>query len=84
MNCPHCHSAQTTLLQCTTELGHAVFCCRDCGRTFNERTGTPFNFLHVPTDIVFQYCTKCVTAWATGTWPNSSCCAALSSPTRRC
>ena len=28
--------------------------CKDCQRTFNERTGTLFNFLEFPTDIVFQ------------------------------
>ena len=54
MNCPHCHSTQTTQLQRTTDLGYAVFHCQSCGRTFNERTGTPFNFVEVPTDIVFQ------------------------------
>ena len=54
MDCPHCHSAQTIRLPRTTGLGYAVFGCADCGRTFNERTGTPFNFLEVPTDIVFQ------------------------------
>ncbi len=26
--------------------------CRACGRRFNERTGTPFNDLQYPTDIV--------------------------------
>ncbi len=54
MNCPHGHSAQTTQRQRTTDLGYAVFRCQGCGRTFNERTGTPFNFIEVPTDIVFQ------------------------------
>jgi transposase-like protein len=54
MDCPHCHSAQTTRLQRTTGLGYAVFRCQRCGGTFNERTGTPFNFIEVPTDIVFQ------------------------------
>ena len=54
MDCPHCHSTRTTKLQRTTELGYAAFSCKDCGRTFNERTGTPFNFVEVPTDIVFQ------------------------------
>ena len=54
MNCPHCHSARTTVLQRTTELGYAVSRCQNCNRTFNERTGTPFNFVEVPTDIVFQ------------------------------
>jgi putative transposase len=29
-----------------------VFRCSACHRTFNERTGTPFNFLEYPTDIV--------------------------------
>ncbi len=31
-----------------------MFCCKDCHCTFNERTGTPFNSIEVPTDIVFQ------------------------------
>ena len=54
MSCPHCGSNQITQLQRTTTLGYAVFYCKDCQRTFNERTGTPFNFIEVPTDIVFQ------------------------------
>ena len=45
---------QTVKLPRTTDLGYAVFGCTDCGRTFNERTGTPFNYSEVPTDIVFQ------------------------------
>lgn len=31
-----------------------MFRCSNCHRAFNERTGTPFNFIEVPTDIVFQ------------------------------
>jgi putative transposase len=54
MICPHCRSCQTRKLALTTELGYARFQCRSCRRTFNERTGTPFNFLEMPTDIVFQ------------------------------
>ncbi|MBD1853399.1 IS6 family transposase [Cyanobacteria bacterium FACHB-502] len=54
MNCPDCGSARTTRLQRTTNLGYALFRCKDCCRSFNERTGTPFNFIEVPTDIVFQ------------------------------
>lgn len=54
MNCPHCSSAHTTQLQRTNDLGYMVFRCKDCRCTFNERTGTPFNFIEVPTDIVFQ------------------------------
>ncbi|MBD3886250.1 IS6 family transposase [Phormidium tenue FACHB-886] len=54
MDCPDCGSARTTCLQRTTSLSYAMFRCRDCHRTFNERIGTPFNFIEVPTDIVFQ------------------------------
>ena len=54
MNCPHCTSGDTTRLKRTTNLGYPVFRCNNCDRTFNERTGTPFNFIEVPTDIVFQ------------------------------
>jgi putative transposase len=32
-------------------LGYRLFRCRPCRRPFNERTGTPFNHLQVPTDI---------------------------------
>ncbi|MBV8865257.1 MAG: IS6 family transposase [Acidobacteriaceae bacterium] len=31
-----------------------MFRCRACRRKFNERTGTPYNHLEFPTDIVFQ------------------------------
>lgn len=33
-------------------MGYATFFCSACQRTFNERTGTSFNYLEVPTDIV--------------------------------
>lgn len=54
MNCPHCSSTRTTQLQRTTDLEYFVFRCKDCCHMFNERTGTPFNFIEVPTDIIFQ------------------------------
>jgi putative transposase len=54
MNCSHCHSALTTQLKHTISLGYRTFYCRECLSSFNERTGTRFNFLEVPTDIVFQ------------------------------
>jgi transposase-like protein len=54
MNCPYCASPDTSLLARTTSLGYSRFSCQHCARTFNERTGTPFNFLEVPTDIMFQ------------------------------
>jgi putative transposase len=44
MNCPHC--AVTTTQQRTkkTKLGYTTYFCQRCQRTFNERTGTPFNY----------------------------------------
>jgi len=54
MPCPYCRSPKTNRLNRTTALGYQIFRCRRCTRQFNERTGTPFNFLEVPTDIVFQ------------------------------
>ena len=54
MTCPHGRSRQTRKLSVATDLAYARFQCRSCRRTFNERTGTPFHFLELPTDIVFQ------------------------------
>lgn len=31
-----------------------MYQCKECRRTFNERTDTPFNSIEVPTDIIFQ------------------------------
>ena len=52
MNCPHCTSPATKEQQKTTVLGYRTFRCSTCQWSFNERTGTPFNFLEYPTDIV--------------------------------
>jgi putative transposase len=52
MNCPHCSSPTATKLSAKTLLGYDRFRCSVCKRKFNERTGTPFNFLEFPTDIV--------------------------------
>ena len=52
MNCAHCGSAGTRERRGLTALGYRRFHCRDCGRRFNERTGTPYNWLEYPTDIV--------------------------------
>ena len=54
MTCPHCQTDDTRKLDAATDLGYYRFRCRRCGRRFNERTGTPFNHLEFPTDIVFQ------------------------------
>ena len=52
IQCPHCSSSTATQLSRKTALGYNVFRCRACRRLFNERTGTLFNFLEFPTDIV--------------------------------
>ena len=54
MICPHCQSPQLRKLNETTDLGYAEFRCGACRRKSNERTGTPFNYLEFPTDIVFE------------------------------
>ena len=55
MTCPHCRSSATSQRRHSTELGYRRFRCRSCGRRFNERTGSGFNELHYPTDIV-RFC----------------------------
>lgn len=54
MVCPHCQSPQIRNLNRRTELGYQVFRCGACRRKSNEPTGTPFNYLELPTDIVFE------------------------------
>lgn len=52
MTCPYCRSAATIERPDCTELGYGCFRCRVCKREFNERTGTLFNPLQYPTDVV--------------------------------
>jgi putative transposase len=52
MPCPYCEAATTPEQTERTALGYRKFRCDACRRLFNERTGTPFNFLEYPTDIV--------------------------------
>jgi putative transposase len=52
MTCPHCQSAHTPERAERTELGYRRFRCRDCHRECNERTGTLFNRLQYPSDVV--------------------------------
>jgi putative transposase len=54
MVCPHCQSSQLRNLNRRTELGYKVFRCGGFRRKSNERTGTPLNYLELPTDIVFE------------------------------
>jgi putative transposase len=52
MPCPHCQSTATAERPDRSKLGYRRFRCRDCMRIFNERTGTSFNRLQYPTDVV--------------------------------
>jgi hypothetical protein len=52
MTCPYCESTDTAERTGRTELGYRRFRCRVCVREFNERTGTLFNRLQYPTDVV--------------------------------
>ena len=52
MTCPHCGSQGTNRRRRRSSLGYRTSACRACRRIFNERTGTPFNDLQYPTDIV--------------------------------
>ena len=53
MTCPHCLSTSVSKskIKLRISLGYRAFCCQDCGRRFNECSGTPFNDLQFPTDI---------------------------------
>jgi len=52
MRCLHCLSENIRKYSETTSLGYAIFRCHHCQRRFNERTGTGFNHLQFPTDVV--------------------------------
>jgi transposase-like protein len=52
MICPHCAATSTKERGKNTKLGYPTFFCLKCKHIFNERTGTPFNYLEYPTDIV--------------------------------
>jgi putative transposase len=52
MKCPHCQSSKTRESQKTTSLGYRIISCCDCARMFNERTGSAFNNVRCPTDVL--------------------------------
>ena len=54
MNCPNCESTNTRLCKQKTELGYEQYYCRSCCSQYNERTGTPFNYLEYPTEVVIM------------------------------
>jgi transposase-like protein len=45
MNCPSCTFPATKEQSKKTTLGYRTFHCSVCRRSFNERTGTAFNYL---------------------------------------
>ena len=52
MICPHRGSGTTSRRRRRTARGYRTFACRACRRVWNARTGTAFNDLHHPTDVV--------------------------------
>ncbi len=52
MICPHCGWGETGQRRRRTALGYRTFAGRACRRVFNERTGTGFNDVQYPTDVV--------------------------------
>lgn len=54
MSCPHCRSELIAKRRRRTSLGYRIYFCNSCRRQFYERTGTPFNDLQFPTDIVIM------------------------------
>ncbi|NQW18323.1 MAG: IS6 family transposase [Chloroflexi bacterium] len=52
MSCPCCRSENVANRKRRTSLDYRIYYCNSCKRQFNDRTGTPFNDLQFPTDIV--------------------------------
>jgi len=50
--CPHCAATPATEQLRRTALRYHIYRCVRCRRVFNERTGTPYNYLQYPTDLV--------------------------------
>jgi len=50
--CPHCAATATSAQAWRTALGYRTFRCRARRRISNERTGTAFNHVQYPTDLV--------------------------------
>ena len=52
MDCPHCKSTNVRLCKTKTSLRYDKYRCRSCGSQYNERTGTLFNFIEFPNEVV--------------------------------
>jgi len=54
MNCPHCKASNNYLCKNKTHLGYKQYRCHNCNKQYNERTGTKFNFIEYPTEVVMM------------------------------
>ena len=52
MDCVACGSAAVTERPEPTARGYRRFRCRDCGKGFNERSGTLLNHTQYPSDVI--------------------------------
>ena len=52
MDCVGCGSAAVTERPERTARGYRRFRCRECGKGFNERSGTPLNHAQYPSDVI--------------------------------
>jgi len=52
MHFPHYQSINTQRIKNKTVLDYKQFRCSNCGRQYNERTGTKLNFIEYPTEVV--------------------------------
>ena len=83
MTCPHCLSTSISKRQHRTSLGYQTFSCRACRLRFNQRTGSPFNDLQFPTDVVLlAVLCVCATSSDFAKSPSSCCSVASKSVTR--
>ena len=52
MNCTDCGSERTSVMKKPTVLDYLRYRCRDCHQQYNERSGTDFNYIQYPTEVV--------------------------------
>jgi putative transposase len=52
MRCIACGSGAITERPERIAQGYRRFCCRACGKQFNERTGTVLNWAQYPSDVI--------------------------------
>jgi putative transposase len=54
MTCPHCSSLKIANRSRLTTHSYKTFHCKNCKRSFNERTGTPFNRSQIQTTTIYK------------------------------